>query len=233
MIRFVAIFPSLLVCALALAVFAASAAADTITDGRAWFNITAQERAGTESPWRWYGEVQWRYRDGFSDVDQFIVRPAVAYDLTNRSSVWLGYAYVGTYPAAGGVVDENRAWQQYMWNGPALGGVIQSRTRLEQRSIEGNDHLSWRARTFARYQKTVAGPADLAVIVWDEVFVHMNDTRLTAQGLDQNRVFAGVGLTVARGARLEVGYLNQAVRIGRGAPNRMNHAVLSFLNLTY
>jgi hypothetical protein len=222
------------VCALAVPLSAATASAQTIADGRAWFNITAQERAGTASPWRWYAEVQWRYRDGFSDVDQLVVRPAVAYDLTNRSSLWAGYAYVGTYPAGRGAVDENRAWQQYLWSAPAPGGgIVQSRTRLEQRSIEGNDRLSWRARTFARLQKPVASPANLAVVVWDEIFVHLNDTRQTAQGIDQNRFFGGVGLTVAPRARLEAGYLNQAIRGGRAPVNRQNHVVLGFVNVTY
>jgi hypothetical protein len=221
------------VCALAVALSAATAGAETIADGRAWFNVTAQERAGTASPWRWYAELQWRYRDGVSDVDQLLVRPAVGYDLTSRSSVWAGYGYTPGFPAAGGVLAENRAWQQYMWNGPALGSVVQSRTRLEQRSIEGNDRLAWRARTFVRLQKPVAEPANLAMVVWNEIFVHLNDTRQTAQGFDQNRVFAGVGLTVAPGARLEVGYVNQAIRGGRAPVNRQHHIVLGFLNLTY
>jgi hypothetical protein len=114
-----------------------------------------------------------------------------------------------------------------------LGGVVQSRTRLEQRSIEGNDRLSWRARTFTRFQKPVARWAGLAVVAYDEIFFHVNDTRLTSQGLDQNRIFAGLGMTVVPGARLEVGYLNQALRGGPGRPSRRNHVVLGFLNLTY
>lgn len=209
-----------------------SARAQTLEDERSWFNITAQERNGTESPWRWYAEVQWRYRDGVRDVDQLFLRPAVGYDLTARSHVWLGYAYGATYPPSGGVVHEHRAWQQHWWIGPALGGVGQSRTRLEQRSIEGNDHLSWRARTFARWQKPVAKRAELAAIVYDEIFVHINDTRLTPQGFDQNRVFLGLGMTVIPGTRLEVGYLHQGIRGGPSAPNRSNHVLMTLLNVT-
>ena len=69
--------------------------------------------------------------------------------------------------------------------------------------------------------------------MWEEVFVHINDTRSTPQGLDQNRIFAGVGLSLAPSARLEVGYVNQAVRGGPNAANRLNHVLLGFLNLTY
>jgi hypothetical protein len=222
-----------IVLGLALVVFPAPLSAQTITDGRVWWNVTVQERAGTASPWRWYLETQGRHRDGTSDVDQMLIRPAVGYDLTSRSSVWIGYGYTPGYPATGGTLTENRAWQQYMWNGPALGSVVQSRTRVEQRSIEGNDAVAWRLRQFSRVTKPVARRAGLAVVVWDELFVHVNDTRRTPQGFDQNRVFAGVGLSLAPAARLEVGYVNQAIRGGPTAVNRRHHIVLGFLNLTY
>jgi hypothetical protein len=162
-----------------------------------------------------------------------LIRPAVGYDLTSRSSVWIGYGYTPGYPATGGILTENRAWQQYMWNGPALGSVVQSRTRVEQRSIEGNDAVAWRLRQFSRVTKPIARRAGLAVVVWDELFVHVNDTRRTPQGFDQNRFFAGVGLSLAPAARLEVGYVNQAIRGGSTAVNRRHHIVLGFLNLTY
>ena len=209
------------------------AGAETISDGRVWWNVTVQERAGTASQWRWYLETQGRHRDGASDADQMLLRPAVGYDLTNRSSVWAGYGYTPGFPAGGGVLTENRAWQQYLWNGPALGGVVQSRTRLEQRSIEDNDATSWRIRQFSRITKPVAKRAGLALVVWEEVFLHINDTRRTQQGFDQNRIFAGLGLSLAPSARLEVGYVNQAIRGGPNAANRQNHILLSFLNLTY
>ena len=45
--------------------------------------------------------------------------------------------------------------------------------------------------------------------------------------------YEGTGLAVAPSARLEVGYVNQAIRGGPNAANRQNHILLSFLNLTY
>ncbi|MFN2447195.1 MAG: DUF2490 domain-containing protein, partial [Vicinamibacterales bacterium] len=75
--------------------------AQTIQDGRTWWNVTLQEQAGTTSPWRWYFEVQGRMRDGVDALDQLLVRPAVGYDLTSRSSVWIGYGYTPGFPASG------------------------------------------------------------------------------------------------------------------------------------
>jgi hypothetical protein len=205
-------------------------AAQTETDGRLWVNLTFQERAGTDSPWRWYLEFQGRTRDGLDDVDQAIIRPAVGYDLTSRSSLWFGHGYTPTYPASGGETTENRIWQQYLWSGPAFGSVVQVRTRFEQRWMEGNDAVAWRFRQFARLAKTVSNKGGLALIGWNEIFVHMNDTTRTAQGFDQNRVFGGVGVSVARNTRLEVGYVNQAIQ---GSPDRMNHVLLAFVNATF
>lgn len=219
-------------CLLAVSLVAPSASAQTIEDERAWFNVTAQERNGTQSPLRWYMEVQWRYRNGFGEVDQLFLRPAVGWDVTRHSHLWVGYAYGATYPSLGGVVNEHRIWQQHWWVGPVLGGVGQSRTRLEQRSIEGNDRLAWRARTFARWQKPLAMPAAFAVIAYDEIFFNINDTRLTPLGFDQNRVFGGVGLSIAPSVRLEVGYLNQAVRGGSVGPDRLNHVFMTLVNVT-
>jgi hypothetical protein len=206
--------------------------AQLVTDERLWVNLTFQERAGTESPWRWYVEFQGRTRDGLDAVDQVLVRPAIAYDLTSRSSVWFGHGYTPSYLASGGDVSENRIWQQYLWNGPALGGTFQFRTRFEQRWIEDAGPVAWRYRQFVRLTKPVSMRRGLAVVVWDEVFVHMNDTRRTAAGYDQNRFFGGVGFDGPPHARVEIGYVNQAVNVNGGA-NRMNHVLLAFVNATF
>lgn len=206
--------------------------AQTLTDERVWWNLTFQERAGTASPWRWYMEVQGRYRDGVADGDQLILRPAVGFDITPRSSLWAGYGYIATYLPTGDTLPEHRAWQQYFWVGPTLGGTAQWRSRLEQRAIEGNDATAWRARQFVRLTRPVARRAGLAIVVWDEVFIHLNDTTRTTQGFDQNRLFVGIGINATRRGRFEIGYVNQAIR-GGSAADRRHHVVLGFLNLTY
>jgi hypothetical protein len=209
-----------------------AAGAQTLTDNRVWWNVTVQERAGTASQWRWYMEVQGRHRAEGRDFDQLLVRPAVGYDLTSRSSLWLGGGYTPVYPASGDTLHEHRYWQQYLWSGPALGGAFQSRSRVEQRAIDGNDGVAWRVREFVRHTTTVSQRRQLTVVVWDEVFVHLNDTTRTSGGFDQNRLFAGIGVPAGRRGRLEIGYLNQSINGGR-AVDRRHHAVLSFLNLTY
>lgn len=212
-----------------------AASAQFTSDRRVWWNATVQERVGTASRWRWYFELQGRTRDGINDMDQLLVRPAVGFDLTPRSSLWAGYGYTPSYPPDDEVLHEQRTWQQYLWVGrlrrPAL--QLQWRSRLEERWIAGNGETAWRYRQFARFTRQLGpragGPA---IVLWDEVFVHMNDTARTVSGFDQNRLFAGVGLGVGPRTRLEIGYLNQAIDSARG-PNRRNHVLLGFLNATF
>jgi hypothetical protein len=214
---------------------ATTASAQTVSDGRVWWNVTAQERAGTPSPWRWYFELQGRTRDGVDDMDQLLVRPAVGYDVTRRSSIWGGYGYTPSYPPGGDVLHEHRAWQQYLWAGPMGSPTLQLqwRSRLEERWIESNRGVAWRYRQFVRLTRQLGersgGPT---LVVWDEVFAHVNDTTRTTSGFDQNRLFVGLGVGVGPRTRLEVGYLNQALESARG-PDRRNHILLGFLNATF
>ena len=212
----------------------AASAAQTVTDGRVWWNVTFQERTGTEEPWRWYFELQGRHRDGVTGFDQLLVRPAVAYDVTARSSLWAGYGYTPSFPATGDVLTENRIWQQYLWTGPGLGSTLQWRSRLEERWIEGNERLAWRYRQFWRLTRPLTSGAGAPTFVaWDELKIHLNDTARTDTGFDQNRLFVGLGLGVREGTRLEVGYLLQNVRGVGASVDRRNHILLTFLNATF
>ena len=224
----------MIACALALSAIIrapAPVSAQTIEDGRIWWNVTLQEKAETTSPWRWYVEVQGRMRDGVDALDQLLVRPAVGYDLTTRSSVWIGYGYTPGFPASGDVLTENRAWQQYLWNRAVPNAQFTSRSRLEERAIEGNDGLAWRLRQQVRVTRRLP-VARLSAIVWDEVFVHLNSTQRTASGLDQNRVFGGLGVALNPAARVEVGYMNQYLNSFSG-PDRSHHILSGVLNITF
>ena len=209
----------------------APVSAQTIEDGRTWWNVTLQERAETASPWRWYVEVQGRMRDGVDALDQLLVRPAMAYDLTRRSSVWIGYGYTPGFPTSGDVLTENRAWQQYLWNRPFARAQLASRSRVEERAIEGNDGLAWRFRQQVRLTR-VLQPGRITAILWDEIFFHVNSTRRTARGLDQNRIFGGVGVTVNPATRVEIGYMNQYIN-SFSAPDRSHHILSGVLNVTF
>jgi uncharacterized protein DUF2490 len=207
-----------------------SASAETVQDFRTWINLTVQGHVHA-SRFRLHLDIQERNRDGVEEIDQLLVRPGIGYALDQRSSVWVGYAYIATFPPGGGVLNENRAWQQYLWAGPIGSGTLTARSRLEQRFIEGAGNAVWRVRQLLRYQRPFKANGSVAPVVWDEVFVQLNSNTRARSGLDQNRGFVGVGITLSPKARVEMGYMNQF--INGVAQDRMNHVLSGVVTLSY
>ena len=68
----------------------------------------------------------------------------------------------------------------------------------------------------------------MIVSIWDEVFIHLNDTNFGARtGFNQNRLFAGIGWDhdPQDRWRSEIGYLYQEVNIPGAGNNISNHIV--------
>ena len=210
----------------------APAAAQVITDERLWTNVNVQERSGTESPWRWAGDVVLRTREGVDDLDNLVFRGSIGYDLTDRSSAWAGFAVVPSFPASGGTIVEKRLFTQYSWSGPGLGGSVALRSRLEQRWTEGNSGLAWRVRQQVRYSRPMAPKSRFAWVGTDEIIFHLNETSRYDRGLDQNRAFGGISRTINPNVRVEIGYLNQYSHSVTG-PNRMNHVLSIGTSVTF
>lgn len=188
------------------------AKADTIEDGRYWLNINAVGALPIEG-WRWYAELQPRWRNEGDDFDQLLVRPAVYYALTPKTSLWFGYAHVNTHPAGRASFEENRLWQQVLHQFDDIGALkIQSRTRLEQRFLENSDDTGHKVRQLIRLTYPSPISERLLLVAYDEYFINLNDTDYGARrGFDQNRAFVGVNWAFDARHRLEVGYLNQYV----------------------
>ena len=105
--------------------------ADDADDFRIWGNVTARGNFGFVDPdfkrSRWTMEVQPRTRESGKEMDQLLIRPGIGYALTDRSTVWIGYAHVTNYPVVGNdEIEENRLWQQYQWSGPTPLGAFTS-----------------------------------------------------------------------------------------------------------
>lgn len=209
--------------------FAAPAHADE--DRQAWAAIVAQGAVkGDLYVWL---EGQSRVTDDVSRVGQWIIRPAVGVRFAPDATVLAGYAYVPTTPRGGRVQREHRPWQQVQF--PLLRGrdgkpLLVNRTRMEQRMIEGASRTGWRLRQFVRLQVPVARGGQVQAVGYTEGFFNLNATDYGARkGVDQWRTFVGVGLPVAKGMRIEPGYLNQ--RVFRRGEDRTNHIASVTLNL--
>jgi len=212
---------------------AAAAAQDTITDERVWFTLSLQERGSPDSPWRWTFETIFRSRDGVDDLDVFSVRPTIIYALNKHSSVGVGYALAPMFPPTGGTIVEHRPYGQYTFtNGPA-GGTFSYRMRMEARFVEGNSGTSMRLRNLARYAHPIHSGGRVSWMAYDELLLHLNDTTLRPQGVDQNRLFGGLQIAAWPAGRVEAGYLNQFLPSHRGAADRMNHILSTTLAISF
>ena len=213
-------------------------------DFRIWENITGIVNLGSVDKrldkWRWWVEGQGRFRDSGRAADQGLARTGLGYQLTEKASIWLGFAYVGTYPQGRKNFDEYRIWQQLLLTDKTSFGDLTSRTRLEQRFIEDINPVEWRFREFVRFSSPIYEGSPISLVLWDEVFVRLNSTNAQNRfGFDQNRGFAGLGYTFSKQVRVEVGYMNQFIltrtvsRREQRFDQRMNHilSISMFLNL--
>jgi hypothetical protein len=187
-------------------------------DNGAWFGVFANGALppslnDSTNSWRLWLDAQLRFGDDASRFSQGLVRPGVGYSLSKDWSVWVGYAYVRTEPPyANPPTDEQRIWEQIIWNGAVGSTKLSSRTRLEQRFFNGGGDTGWRLREFAKLVQPLGNA--WSFVFSDELFVNLNNANLTPNvtaqaGLDRNRVFVGPGVNLNQVVRLEFGYMNQ------------------------
>lgn len=206
-------------------------------DWQTWGAVVATgDIGGGDSTVRYWLEGQGRFNDDSSRFNQGIVRGALGYVVAPRTTVWAGYAFVPTDPQnRRDDIVEHRAWQQLTWSSdrPVAGFTLATRTRLEQRLIESTDDTGWRFRQLVKLTRPLAGDGAVYWSFWDELFVNFNDTDWGADGgIDQNRVFAGIGVGLAVNAKAEIGYLNQFVRRAN-RDDAHNHILSLTLLLAY
>jgi len=222
---------TLLTCAIAAAAPVAGVRADPIEDLQNWSAIFATGGLpGVHAKARYWLEGQGRFGEEISRFNQGILRPGLGWALSERVTLWAGYAWIPTDPpGSNNGTSEHRLWQQVQWTTPLPLGefTLVSRTRLEQRFFEQADDTGWRLRQFTKVTHPLALEGRLYASIWDEVFLALDDTDWGAHaGLDQNRSFGGLGLRLARGVALEAGYLNQYVF--RRTRDDANNHILAF-----
>src|SRR6185503_1703357 len=230
-------------------VTSSTALASDIVDFMIWENVTARGNFGFLDPekpdlqrWRWWGEIQMRYRDSGQELNQMLIRPGIGYALTDRSTVFVGYAHVTNYPPVGELIMENRIWQQYQWSGPTPLGAFTTRSRLEERWQDNGSDTGLRFRELLKFNWPFSFHPALSFIMANEVFVNLNSTDwgtpTAKQGLDQNRGFAGFGYRFTPIILMELGYMNQYINAATTitAPNardRMNNILSINLYLDF
>lgn len=177
-------------------------------------------------------ELSGRLVDETGRLGILIFRPAIGYRINNRMTLSVGYLRQKTINRGGPDVDENRIHQQLLWQILGSGKVtLISRTRLEQRRIEGAQDTGWRLRE--RLQLQLPLNAERAnLVVAHEMFLALNSTDWGARaGFDQMRNFVGVNFPIGKGMTVETGYQNRYQR-RQGLADRVDHIVPVILNIS-
>ena len=64
-------------------------------DGQLWFPL--YNRFQLPGNFRGWAEVNPRFGDDVSEIDQLLLRPAIGYQISQSFSIWQGYAWVTNY----------------------------------------------------------------------------------------------------------------------------------------
>ncbi|MCP3097327.1 DUF2490 domain-containing protein [Myxococcus sp. K15C18031901] len=182
------------------------------SEAQFWYVLSAQ--GPIAEPFLYYLEAQPRVskQDG-----RVIFRSAGGVRALHDLSFWLGYAWIPLWAWEEGNPSlrqgESRLFQQGLYT-PKLGELKATvRARFEQRFLPGTTDVSLRTRLLLRGAYPMAFESRLSLIVWDEVFFHLNTVEGGPRtGFDMNRAFVGAGWKLGKHSALEVGYLNVYTR---------------------
>ncbi len=182
---------------------------------------------------RGYFEVNPRLNDGLDGMSQLLVRPALGYQFNSHVEAFAGYAWITNYFS--GFFQEQRIWQQV-----GLGFTVKkrlsvlNRIRLEQRFFEIADR-----NPANRYRHMIRLALPLFQTRWylvgsEELFINFNTVAGALQsGIDQNRIYAGVGRQISRNLRAEIAYQQQYVNRRDVADDKANHILMTSLFLDF
>ena len=174
-------------------------------DNGAWFGVFANGKLPPSlndptGSWRLWLDAQLRLADDASRLSQSVVRAGVGYALSEAWSLWAGYAYIRTEPPyATTATNEQRIWEQAIWNGAIGPTKFSSRTRLEQRFFSGGTDTGWRVREFVKLVQPLGAENTWSFVVSNEIFVNLNNANL-APNLRQPQAWIGIDFLSDRGS---------------------------------
>ena len=163
--------------------------------------------------WSMFTEAQLRLWEVTSNVNEWFVRAAGHYDLSEKAYVGLGFMYDESSPFDDGTEGtENRIYEQFTIKHSWSRSVFEHRYRLEQRWKEDAGESSFSSRF--RYRLQITTPLNRPTMepgawffnFYDEIFLNFDSERT----FDQNRMYAAAGHQFTSDSNLQIGMLWQA-----------------------
>lgn len=194
-----------------------------------WFHYVGKNHMSEK--WSFTVEATMRYANGFSEKQQWFVRPSVDFQVTKRFSSSIGYSHYNTYTYGDPAMNKTEIPEDHIWiQGTYVhnsGDVkFTHRLRNEHRFVgiakydaAAEDYTidSYQYRNRMRYMFLVnypllkkEGVAKLLGIAGDEVFVNLG-TNAGKTLLNQNRLIGGVGYNLNSHHQLQLVYIHQHI----------------------
>ncbi len=182
-----------------------------------------------------HSEYQWRRNNFITDGQQSLLRVGVNYQLKPNILLRAGYGWIETYPygevsinAFGKSFTEHRIFEMAQLSQKEGIVDISHRFMLEQRFVgkyssantikQDAFPLLHRMRYMARLSLPLKGKETKNkspyLVLYDEIFIGFGKN-VNANVFDQNRIGVLLGYRYNNNFRIEAGFLNQTIQLGR------------------
>lgn len=189
-----------------------------------WYTYNFDHTFGT-SNWGLNGEVQYTGYEATGDLNWFLVRTGLTYQLPEskvKFALGYGHATFGVIGPEESKVTEHRIYQEMKMPSKILGLTLNHRFRYEQRFFNGFFRSRFRYGLFFNIplnnKQLLAKTWYLAL--YDELFI--NGERQLRNGgevtfFDQNRIYGALGYAFTNNFKIQLG----AMRLTRSTDDRM------------
>ena len=198
-----------------------------------WYNFNATFKVNSKIGI--HNEYQWRRADYITNWQQNLLRLGVNYQLNSAVQLRAGYAWIETFPYGetpingfGKDFTEHRTFEMATLNNKVSIVDFSHRFMLEQRwigrysnaTLDSEDEFlfSNRFRYMFRMQLPLKGKSIVEktpyIAIYDEIMIGFGKN-VNENIFDQNRIGLVLGYKFNNNLRMEAGYLNQTLQLGR------------------
>ena len=181
--------------------------------------------------WSGHIEYQWRRNDIITQWQQSLLRIGFTYKPNAQVSLQAGYAWIETFPYSEYFIapvrttfPEHRLYEQVVFQSNAGKIKLTNRLRLEQRfngkftSLNDSKPQSFTYLNRIRFMPRIDMPLDKKnawyAALYDEIFIGFGKN-VGENVFDQNRTAVILGYNFNSAMKLEGGFLNQTLQLGR------------------